>query len=154
MDPQYGPPIWTSTMDPHYRPPIWTPILDPHFGPILWTAKMDPQYGPPIWTPNMDPQYGPSLWTANMYGPQFGTPIWDPNLESRFGTLIFLGGASPGSAGCFKKPTQIPYAGHPICMTRAYVYFSVHLFVWRQPKRQIHSPLALVCCWVASIYNL
>jgi hypothetical protein len=26
----------------------------------------------------------------------------------------FLGGASPGSAGCFKKPTQIPNAGHPI----------------------------------------
>jgi hypothetical protein len=23
-------------------------------------------------------------------------------------------GASPGSAGCFKKPTQIPNAGHPI----------------------------------------
>jgi hypothetical protein len=27
-----------------------------------------------------------------------------------------LGGASPGSAGCFKKPTQIPNAGHPILM--------------------------------------
>jgi hypothetical protein len=27
---------------------------------------------------------------------------------------FFGGGASPGSAGCFKKPTQIPKAGHPI----------------------------------------
>jgi hypothetical protein len=27
---------------------------------------------------------------------------------------FFWGGASPGSAGCFKKPTQIPNAGHPI----------------------------------------
>jgi hypothetical protein len=27
----------------------------------------------------------------------------------------FFGGASQGSAGCFKKPTQIPNAGHPIC---------------------------------------
>jgi hypothetical protein len=27
---------------------------------------------------------------------------------------FFLGGALPGSAGCFKKPTQIPNAGHPI----------------------------------------
>jgi hypothetical protein len=27
---------------------------------------------------------------------------------------MFFWGASPGSAGCFKKPTQIPNAGHPI----------------------------------------
>jgi hypothetical protein len=27
---------------------------------------------------------------------------------------FFLGGALPGSAGFFKKPTQIPNAGHPI----------------------------------------
>jgi hypothetical protein len=39
-----------------------------------------------------------------------------------------LGGASPGCAGCFKKATQIPNAGHPISPNKFY-YFS---------KRQIH----------------
>jgi hypothetical protein len=37
---------------------------------------------------------------------------------------FFFGGASPGSAGCFKKPTQIPNAGHPIYI-KIYVNYVV-----------------------------
>jgi hypothetical protein len=40
---------------------------------------------------------------------------------------FFLGGASPGSAGCFKKPTQIPNAGHPICVNLRRVNICVDL---------------------------
>jgi hypothetical protein len=29
--------------------------------------------------------------------------------------FFFVWGASPGSAGCFKKATETPNAGHPIC---------------------------------------
>jgi hypothetical protein len=31
-----------------------------------------------------------------------------------------LGGALPGSAGCFKKPDQIPNAGHPNIYRKKY----------------------------------
>jgi hypothetical protein len=37
----------------------------------------------------------------------------------------FFWGASPGSAGCFKKPTQISNAGHPICPMRE-IHFCDH----------------------------
>jgi hypothetical protein len=39
--------------------------------------------------------------------------------------IFFWGGASPGSAGCFKKPTQIPNAGHPIYITKNYFYIKI-----------------------------
>jgi hypothetical protein len=32
---------------------------------------------------------------------------------------LFVWGASPGSAGCFKKATQTPNAGHPISRKNA-----------------------------------
>jgi hypothetical protein len=58
MDPQYGPPIWTTNMDLQYGP---------QYGPPLLTPNMGPQYRPPIWTPtNMDRKYGPPLWTSPM----------------------------------------------------------------------------------------
>jgi hypothetical protein len=44
----------------------------------------------------------------------------------------FFWGASPGSAGCFKKLTQIPNAGHPIYLAKKNI-FTLKLFsqaVW------------------------
>jgi hypothetical protein len=40
--------------------------------------------------------------------------IWVAFLKQRD---ALPGRAPPGSAGCFKKPTQIPNAGHPIYFT-------------------------------------
>jgi hypothetical protein len=35
-------------------------------------------------------------------------------LTAKYVCRIFFWGALPGSAGCLKKPTQIPNAGHSI----------------------------------------
>jgi hypothetical protein len=39
--------------------------------------------------------------------------LWTPTILIIL-KLFFVWGASPGSAGCFKKATQTPSAGHPI----------------------------------------
>jgi hypothetical protein len=38
--------------------------------------------------------------------------------------FLFVWGASPGSAGCFKKATQTPNAGHPIFIS---LFFGIRL---------------------------
>jgi hypothetical protein len=39
-----------------------------------------------------------------------------------FRTTFFVWGASPGSAGCYKKATEPPNAGHPICPNQSLSY--------------------------------
>jgi hypothetical protein len=49
-------------------------------------------------------------------------------------------GPSPSSAGCFKKPTQIPNAGHPICV---FLIGGILVFAMKNTCQQIEALIHL-----------